>query len=522
MQKQFTILSFMLLFSIFQLKAQTHISAFKNGTAFVLKNHKVDASQGHIILEDLPQATFGTLWFFANGNTIKDVNSYTGEVSKKIEVSSVGTILKANVGKAAKITVDDDKTYEGVIHKVAGKLVVFKTNTGTWLSLKPSDIDFVELKSLPNMQYEHKEMQRVVKINVEKKSKTQDLAMMYLQKGISWLPNYSLELLDNNKARLVLRANVLNDSEDIENANIDFVVGIPNFAYAYLQSPLISTQDMASFIRSLNTHSNQQPRGSNYANMARLDITNQTLGNRPVIEDGLENFEFTPMQLEGEQAEDLFFYKAQNISLKKGGRGLYDVLVTDTEYEDIYEVNLHAGPVKKYYGKTFTNTGVINKVWHSIRLKNDSKLPWTTGTVMLTKKLNKVNKPLSQDKLNYTPVGAKTKIKLTVSPSIVVLDAEREAHRIENKKKRNKISYDLITVEAKIEIVNYHHKDIVLNIDRDITGKPLDCNTKWETEKVFNQYSPLNEKYHIEWEVPLKKGGKKEIIYKYEVYVGKR
>lgn len=525
MQKQIVILSFFILCSTFQIKAQTHISAFKNGTAFVVKNTKVDASKGHIILETLPQATFGTLWFFANGNTINDVNSYTGEVNKKVEVNSVETILKANVGKAAKITVDDDKIYEGMIHKVEGKLVVFKTNAGTWLSLKPSDIDFVELKSAPNMEYERKETKRVVKINVEKKNKTQDLAMMYLQKGISWVPNYSLELMDNNKARLVLRANVLNDSEDIEDANIDFVVGIPNFAYSYLQSPLVSKQSMANFISILNTNSNI-PRGrttyGNLSNRADLNITSQSLGNAVVIEDGLTDFEFTPMQLDGEQAEDLFFYKAKNISLKKGGRGLYDVLVTDSEYEDIYEVNLHAGPVKKYYAKTFSSTGVVNKVWHSIRLRNESKLPWTTGTVMLTKKLNNVNKPLSQDKLNYTPVGAKTKIKLTVSPSIVVRDAEREDNRIENKKKKNKVFYDLITVEAKIEVVNYHNKDIVLNIDRDITGKPLDCNTKWETEKSFNQYSPLNEKYHIEWEVPLKKGGKKEIIYKYEVYVGKR
>ncbi len=516
-------IAFIFLMSVLQahsLSAQTQISAFKNGAAFVVKEIQVEANKGIATLEEIPQATFGTLWFYAPNNNIKSANSQLKELKKKNEVYSLESVLMANVGKAAKITLKENKSYEGVIFKMDKSMLVFQTVAGTWLSLSPSQVELVELKSQPNMDYEVKETTKVIEIEFSQAKAKQELNLMYLQKGISWLPNYAIELKENNKAKLVLRATLLNDSEDIENANIDFVVGIPNFAYTYLESPLVSGQDMMSFINTLNTYSNQ-PQGSRaYANMRRGDITTQSFANIAIDEEQ-DNFDFTPVELEGEQAEDLFFYKAQNISLKKGGRGLYDVLVLDTEYEDIYEVNLTASTAKNYYSSSYSTISPSNQVWHSIRLKNDSKLPWTTGTVLLTKQLNNISKPLSQDKLNYTPVGAKTKIKLTVSPSIVVKDSEKENSRLENRKKRDKVFYDLVTVESKIEIINYHNKDIILNIDRQIVGKPTECNVKWENNKVFNQYDLMNERYKVEWEIPLKKGESKEIIYQYEVYVQK-
>ncbi len=520
MKRNSFVFIFLSVFQTYTLFAQTHISAFKNGTAFVVKEIQLAANKGVATLEEIPQATFGTLWFYAPTNTIKSVNSQTKELSKKNDVSSLETILLANVGKAAKITLKDNKSYEGTIFKMEKNILVFQTVSGTWFSLNPAQVELLELKSQPNMSYEVKQNKKVIEIELSQAKAKQSISMMYLQKGISWLPNYAIELKEDNKAKLVLRASLLNDSEDIENANIDFVVGIPNFAYTYLASPLVSSQDMMSFISTLNTYSNQPQGNRAYANMRRGDITTQSFANIAVNED-LDDFDYTPIELEGEQAEDLFFYKAQNISLKKGGRGLYDILVLDTEYEDIYEVNLTASTAKNYYSSTYATINSSNQVWHSIRLKNDSKLPWTTGTVLLTKQLNKISKPLSQDKLNYTPVGAKTKIKLTVSPSIVVKDSEKENSRVENKKKRDKVFYDLVTVESKIEVINYHNRDITLNIDRQIVGKPTECNEKWKSDKVFNQYDLMNERYKVEWEIPLKKGESKEITYQYEVYVQK-
>jgi hypothetical protein len=52
--------------------AQTQVvSTFKNGTGFFVKKMTVNAQGGSYMLKEIPQATFGTLWFDAPNNTVK-------------------------------------------------------------------------------------------------------------------------------------------------------------------------------------------------------------------------------------------------------------------------------------------------------------------------------------------------------------------------------------------------------------------------------------------------------------------
>ena len=62
---------------------------------------------------------------------------------------------------------------------------------------------------------------------------------MYLSRNLNWTPTYLIELVDEEKARLTLRAEVINNTEDIENTNVNFVVGVPNFKDANQYSSLV-------------------------------------------------------------------------------------------------------------------------------------------------------------------------------------------------------------------------------------------------------------------------------------------
>ena len=67
---------------------------------------------------------------------------------------------------------------------------------------------------------------------------------MYLRKGLGWFPNYVVNLKGEEEAEIILRALVVNDAEAIENANINFVVGVPNFKYNNILTPMTGNQSL--------------------------------------------------------------------------------------------------------------------------------------------------------------------------------------------------------------------------------------------------------------------------------------
>lgn len=500
------------------IEAQTStLAVFKNGTTFFVKKLKVDASTGTWRMKEIPKATFGTLWYTAQGNSIKSIGSFQEEITEKQDVESIFGTLKANIGKRAIISISTsvgnaEKTLDGTIEEVKNTLLLFKTNN-QWLNIEPSNIKSVMLFEKPATMYDSKVSKRIIQLEFAKPNKEQSLEMMYLQKGITWVPSYAIDLLNDTKAKITLRATLLNDVEDLKNANLNFVVGVPNFAYSYLESPLTSNESVATFINTLNSNSNYYPTNR------RSDITSQSLSNAMVQYNDDDEEEINFKGMDGQDAEDLFFYNLPNVTLPKGGRAFYDILQAEVDYQHIYEIEIKGNTENSNYSKDYTQEEASNEVFHSIRLKNDTKMPWTTGTALITKPINNQSNPLSQDKLSYIPVGGKGKLKITVAPNISVKHSEREVTRIEDQKKKDGYAYDLVTVEGKIELKNYKDKNIKLNIARKITGEAQKSNEKWEAKKLFDVYRGVNSFTQTEWEVDLAAGQGKEITYEYKIFV---
>jgi hypothetical protein len=493
-----------------------NVSIFKNGTAFYVKTQTVNAEKGMITLKEVPQATFGTLWFNAPANSIKSVQSNEEEVENKNKVGSMISLLKANLGKRAIVKLEDNKIYQGSIEAVESEYITLKTIDGKWLVTQPKEIESMELLDMPS--YYLKEKKSVINLSFAQNKPSQTLQMMYLQKGISWVPSYVIDLQDDKKARIVLRSTLMNDAEDMDNASVNFVVGVPNFAYTYLESPLTFKQDVMSFINTLNATSNRYGVYYNQPGaVGRGDITTQSMTNMMTREVDQDEEPMEVQNLEGQNAGDLYFYNAQNVTLKKGERAFYDIFQEDVEYQHIYEVNLTGNNSNDYV--TISND--LNNVWHSIRLKNTTKYPWTTGTVLITQKVEGVDKPLSQDKLSYVPAGGKGEIKLTIAPNISVKDSEKEISREANKKKKGGYNYDLVTVEGKIELKNYKEENVKLNINRFVQGEMLTCDMAWVINKKVSLYEGFNYNNDVEWEVELAAGKSKEITYQYKIYVRK-
>ncbi len=528
------------IFSVFILTLNVHvmsqskqtISVFKNGTGFFIKKVNPKIKDGVSIIENLPQALFGTIWFSTENGSIRSVTSELGSSTQK--ASTLFELLKANTGKKVRIVLQSGESVEGTIEKtgsysksekIEASYIPLVSNSNTYLLLKTKDswktisdnsIRSIDFFDQPNEEFISEQSKRVVRLDFAKGNTSQSVDMMYMSKGIGWIPSYLITLKDEKNASLILTANFSNDAEDIQDGKLSLVVGVPNFAYSFLESPLTSKQTLIEFLQALN-YGNIDSRG-------RMDnITSQSMMNTLAYGAGSDG---NSEEIKMASSEDLYFYEIPfKINLKKGDRAIYELLRGDLQYEHIYEVvlatNSNDGYSYSYDQDRQKKSNEPEKVWHSIQFKNTTGNPFTTGTVMVVNAENGIQKPISQDKLNYTVIGGRAKVKLTLSPDIEVMASEKETSREERVKKKDGYDYDLVNVEATITIRNHKNTSLKLDLTREVWGEMIKSTHKWDVIKLAPYYYDyyLSKKNQVDWEVELKANESKEITYQYKLYI---
>ncbi len=505
------------------------ISVFKNGSAFFIKKGTVKTKEGeYVISEDLPRALFGTFWIHSPDNDLNHVSSYADFVKKKRETMATSflELMDANKDKKMKVHIGEDEVYTGRVEQVKmnnekgdpvelmnKSVVVFNTGSA-WLSFSPSEVRRVEFLEKPEqiVVSENMERKNVLHIDFKSKKSEQPLEMMYLQNGLNWTPTYLIELVAEDKAKLELRAEISNDAEDIEDTDVSFVVGIPNFRFATRLSSLVE------FLGMIASHNPGMM--NNFSNAIQAQTLNYE------IEESLDGDGWGDMGggVQGTSDEDLFFYKIKDLTLKKGGRGQYPIFNIEVGIQHIYESNIEANtPNRGYYKKEFLYVpDNRNPVFHSIKLENNTKFPWTTGAAMVVSKKAGETRPISQDQLNYTPIKGKSYVKLTESPDIKIKHAEKEINRMEKDRKMAGTTHrywDLVTVEGKVKVKSYKDKKVDLNIKRAITGDLLKSSVKWLTAERINRSGNINKVTDVCWETSIDPGEEIEITYTYKVFV---
>ncbi|WP_338793639.1 hypothetical protein [Bernardetia sp. MNP-M8] len=513
------------------------VAVFKNGTGFFfnpmsLKAEKDGEQKGKFIIKSLPQALFGTFWFYTNGKPISSLKSYESEESTESKKStSLPEMLYGNVGQTVELTLKGNTENQT---EIVGKIQDVNLQSGMiflettkpkvgFMAISMNEIKSISFTKKPNTDYSPTEKQRIIEVEIDNASSQENVEMAYLQRGIGWLPSYLVHLKDDKKAQIVLRAELVNDAEDIKDATLSLVVGVPNFKYDKLVSPFVSNQSLESFLNQLNGSGNNLYRRQQGA-MSNM-ITTQSMNYESMDMDVVGGGGNTD-EIETQSQEDLFFYTRKGVSLPKGGRALYSLFNEEVDYKHIYEVEL---PQNNGYNVVYKQENEQkNDVYHSLELKNTTGFPWTTGTAMVTQPrktkegtVSTTAEPqvLSQDMLKYTAKTSKTMLRLTVAPDIMVKDNEQETDR-ETDIKKKKIVYDLVTATATIEVKNYKDKEINLKVSRTIIGEMLKTDSDWETKKRPNYYAinPVND---VTWELKLAKGESKTITYSYQFYVRK-
>ncbi len=518
----------------------TAVAAFKNGLAFVVKQGDVHLEAGRGTLEPVPDATLGSLWLAPNdaGASLDELVAHRYKVLSQEDMTVLTDVLLANAGKVATIVDNNLKEYTG---EIVGFRQAEKLGDGSTITPNPSEPqphvrpEFLLLKSdgrlmaisfpyvvrviLPAdsiLQRPQEVERKALQFKLKGVTGHANLTMGYLEHGLGWTPSYLVSLQDDKKAQITMQAVLVNDAEDLKGTDLFFVVGVPNFAYSNVPSPMALQQSLLDFMQTAARRDNMKDAYSNA-------ITGQT-----VVGASTEMVEVTPPslatsveELQGAQEEDLFLYSRKDVTLARGARATYNVFSDTVNYEHIYEWNLEDQPRVDGFGNPQNNSYsrpeqfTKDNIWHSLRLKNTTKFPWTSAPALVISG----TKPLSQDTLPYTSKSASSNLKLTIATDIRASHEENEVERQRDVQRRRGYTYDQVTVEGKLTIKNYKSKSVRLSIADRVRGGVESQTDNGKSDKLAEAIAVDNPLTRMTWEVTLQAGEEKVITYRYKVWL---
>ena len=172
-----------------------------------------------------------------------------------------------------------------------------------------------------------------------------DVGMMYLQKGIRWIPSYKVIVDGKGHARMQLQATILNELTDLEDVDANLVIGVPSFAFKDTTDPIAIQQVMAQLSPYF------QPNSAGAYAMSNAIMTQGRMGERQGgfggnsgAAPGGQSMDLGPEVAGSEKNEDLFVFNIKHITLKKGERMVVPILQFTLAYTDIYKLDIPVTP----------------------------------------------------------------------------------------------------------------------------------------------------------------------------------
>ncbi len=430
------------------------VAAFKNGLAFVVRQGTVQLQSGSGKIAPIPNATLGTLWLApGEANTVLD------------------------------------------------EVVAYR---------------YAALRDDPNTHEKAAEVRSALRFKIKGASEKTDLTLGYLEHGLGWTPSYLISLNDDKTAQITMQAVVMDDAEDLDNTDVFFVVGVPNFAYSETPSPMGLQQNLLSFMKDAGRRDEENYRRFSNAIAGQMVMSEY----KELDATSAPTFAQSVGELTGAPEEDLFLYSRPGVTLERGERGTYNVFTSTVGYEHIYEWEVVDPQRVDAYGNVIQNpnapdAAARNSVWHSIRLKNTTKFPWTSAPAMVISGI----KPVSQDTLPYTPKEASSKLKITIAMDIRSSHEEREIARQQNVQRRHGYEYDLVTVEGSLKLKNYKTKEVSVDVGKTSRGEVEMQSDEGKAVKVGEAIQADNPLSRLSWKIALKAGEERVVTYRYKIFV---
>jgi hypothetical protein len=492
-------------------KPQTKtVAVFKNGLGFFMREGDVALRDGWCVAKEVPPALFGTLAIYARGEkeVVDIVGSGPGEIVEfdGRDAAKDLAVKRGRLEACKNLKVQLSYKHKGQDRSSAGKLVSVGPEFAV---LEDEQSSFaVPLEGITKMQILELPLRIHLAGDAEKKPEKATLGMAYLRKGITWIPDYTLKILDEDNAELTLRGTLVNEAEDLVHTDVHLVVGVPHFVHTEYMAPIAVGQVIRSIggvVPSGGVPAQVQTQIMNRAaivsnaNTAPL-VEGRGVAERPVeaaagdVGGVLKNLP----QLEGAGATDYTVYTKKDLTLRRGEKAIVTLFTKRIKYSHIYRWT------------------TPNPMEHALVLHNATDTPWTTGPCLALS----ADSPLSEDLLRYTPKGAKGEFPVTAAINVAQEKTERETNRqLKAHSPAPNVYFDLVTLDGTLKLKNYEKRSVEIVITNPIPGKPISADSGGTISADPEKLRLLERQGSIRWQVTLEPGETKTLRYQYERYV---
>ena len=540
-------------------------TVFKDGTAMLVHRGDVMCDEdGNAIVSGLPAPILGTFWTSTPnaGQRIRSVRAGFEPVTEARDAATFTDLLSANIGRRATITLADREVsgeiialptqprpsgstppsyYYGGNRPSAGDpdppaqpmpsnvLVrdgesIHAIGLHSIIALKlPADAatDFIETRKAPAL---------TIDFGPSAADTAADVELMYLQRGLRWIPNYRVTLGANGRAAVELQASVINDAVDLTDAPVEFIVGVPSFAFADAIDP-ISMRNVPPVLSGFF---------STFTSNALANAIMTQVGALGRARDGTEAANPVPVESQG---EDQFIYTYPSLTLAKGSRAVIPLKTFAVDATDIYRLHVPITPPADYVAsrgdQRFTDLHralLSPAVEHVVSFTNTSDAPITTAPVLVIAG----HRPVAQSMTRYTPVGAEGEFALSTAVDITTTNVVEESGRTPDAISIDAFKYTKIDLEGTIGITNRKNEPVTVRVTRDVLGEVTSSTTEARVRRLggiqeaevltplpyrwwgwygwTSWFSTANPISRIEWSVTLAPGESKALDYQWTFY----
>lgn len=531
---------------------------FKDGYGLVVKTaHGVVGPDGVVYTDEVPDsAILGCFWATAKDGSTLAMKAGWHETRRVVRETTpcldVLELLRANVGERLTLIRSNREDVTGVVVELlelpasaavgppaggvgefplrptGGQLVVVDRGDAGRLVLPVSQIsslggaELVTTIERKTLVVEREKRLEFV-FDPARAGDAVELSLLYFSEGLRWIPTYRVALDDASEAVVSLQGELLNEVEDLRDVELNLVVGVPNFRFKSVASPLTLEGALRGLLQRAAPGIMGQGQLSNALYTQRAGELH-----RPGAR-GSGDADLAPELAGADGQQDLFVYEVPHFTLERGSRATVPLWTTRVGYRHVYTLDLqivrnsrsgswgvkgqqHASPLKL----------ARNEVWHQIELKNGSQVPWTTGAAMVTRG----GIPLGQELLTYTSVGGCTLLPITVAVDLRGTYAEEELAREANALNWSGHRYGLIKKRATLSLSNFREQSATVRVRLSLGGRvtQLDndgtsrINDNHIEDWADHAYGAVNNHSDLTWELELEAGGNQTLTAEFEFY----
>jgi hypothetical protein len=460
---------------------------YPDGLAFLVREGETELPNGECLIDLLPPALSGSLSVFSTtpGLSVEQITSFRDSVIKEEMVNDLGELFQENIGQPIQLLINGEVVsgvIKGYINPAYLIITVVNQNGVRTDEVYPMEMitSFLFVKPI-KLNKERTENIGKLKINFKGTGlqASYPVGISYLQSGISWSPEYTINLLSENSGELSFSAVVRNDVDDLTGATLYFA------------------EKGAQFLREL----------SPLAIFTEEQVTPAFRG--VLTEKGVkrdEAFEFIDSGVDN--LSSLIMYKKTGINLRKGERAILPLFRGAVQVEPIYRLELSRS--------VYSERVAVEPVWKGYRIYNNSPVPWIEGRVMIT---TMGNRPLGVRNFPYILPDKSGEIQVMTVQDIKANVLETEFERVQGSMVFQEKEYSFVRIRGEIELENTKNEEVKVKVTHLVPGEVSAVGEGGTSIKRAVLGSGPNPSTEITWEILISPQSSRKLTYTYQTYL---